>query len=109
MGRTRETEEHGSGEERVVFIHGAGSSARGWQHIWSLLMTLIKKPFCCERCGHKMYITRKLLGVEPKVKVPRETVGKLALLGVLASFRVKQAWERWPARANSPRDARYSI
>ena len=44
---------------------------------------------CCG-CGHKMYITRKLLGVEPRVKVPRQTVMKLALLGALASFRVAQ-------------------
>ncbi len=53
-------------------------------------MRLGKKPFCCERCGHKMYITRKLLGVEPKVKVPQETVRKLGLLGALTSFRVAQ-------------------
>ena len=44
----------------------------------------------CRRCGHKMYITRKLLGVEPRVKVPRETVMKLGLLGALTSFRVAQ-------------------
>jgi len=37
-----------------------------------------------------MYITRKLLGVEPRVKVPRETVMKLGLLGALTSFRVAQ-------------------
>jgi len=44
----------------------------------------------CKRCGHKMYITRKLLGVEPKVKVPQETVRKLGVLGALTSFRVAQ-------------------
>jgi predicted nucleic-acid-binding Zn-ribbon protein len=44
----------------------------------------------CRRCGHKMYLLRKLLGVEPKVKVPRETVRKLGLLGALASYRVAQ-------------------
>jgi len=54
------------------------------------LVHLAQLQVKCKRCGHKMYITRKLLGVEPKVKVPRETVGKLALLGALASFRVAQ-------------------
>ena len=44
----------------------------------------------CKRCGYKMYIVRKLLGVEPKVKVPRETVRKLGLLGALTSYRVAQ-------------------
>lgn len=44
----------------------------------------------CKRCGHKMYIVRELLGVEPKVKVPRETVRKLGLLGALTSYRVAQ-------------------
>jgi predicted nucleic-acid-binding Zn-ribbon protein len=44
----------------------------------------------CTRCGHKMYLLRKLLGVEPKVKVPRETVRKLGLLGALTSYRVAQ-------------------
>jgi len=44
----------------------------------------------CKRCGHKMYITRRLLGVEPRKKVPKETVRKLGLLGALTSFRVAQ-------------------
>ena len=54
------------------------------------LVKLAQQQVKCRRCGHKMYITRKLLGVEPRVKVPRETVMKLALLGALASFRVAQ-------------------
>jgi hypothetical protein len=37
-----------------------------------------------------MSIVRELLGVEPKVKVPRETVRKLGLLGALTSYRVAQ-------------------
>lgn len=44
----------------------------------------------CKRCGRKIYLLRKLLGVEQKVKVPRETVRKLGLLGALASYRVAQ-------------------
>jgi hypothetical protein len=54
------------------------------------LVKLAQLQVKCGRCGHKMYITRKLLGVEPRVKVPRQTVMKLALLGALASFRVAQ-------------------
>ena len=30
-------EEHGSGDETLVFIHGGGNSARSWQHFWHLL------------------------------------------------------------------------
>ena len=54
------------------------------------LVKLAQQQVKCRRCGHKMYITRKLLGVEPRVKVPRQTVMKLGLLGALASFRVAQ-------------------
>jgi hypothetical protein len=54
------------------------------------LLKLAQQQVKCSRCGHKMYITRTLLGVEPRVKVPRQTVMKLALLGALASFRVAQ-------------------
>jgi len=54
------------------------------------IVRLAQQQVKCRRCGHKMYITRKLLGVEPRVKVPRETVMKLGLLGALASFRVAQ-------------------
>lgn len=54
---------------------------------------LVKMPQLqvkCKSCGHKMYITRRLLGVEPRKKVPKETVRKLGLLGALTSFRVAQ-------------------
>ena len=44
----------------------------------------------CKHCGHKMYLVRRLLGIEPKMKVPQETVRKLGLLGALTSFRVAQ-------------------
>lgn len=52
------------------------------------LVQLRQLQVCCKCCGHKMYLVRRLLGVEPKVKVPRETVRKLGLLGALTSFRV---------------------
>jgi hypothetical protein len=54
------------------------------------MVRLAQQQVKCSRCGHRMYITRKLLGVEPRVKVPRETVMKLGLLGALTSFRVAQ-------------------
>ena len=54
------------------------------------IVRLAQQQVKCSRCGHRMYITRKLLGVEPRVKVPRETVMKLGLLGALTSFRVAQ-------------------
>jgi hypothetical protein len=54
------------------------------------MVRLFQLQVKCKRCGHKMYIVRELLGVEPKVKVPRETVRKLGLLGALASYRVAQ-------------------
>ncbi len=54
------------------------------------MVRLFQLQVKCRRCGHKMYITRKFLGVEPRVKVPRETVMKLGLLGALTSFRVAQ-------------------
>ena len=54
------------------------------------LLTLPQLQVQCKRCGHKMYLTRRLLGVEPRRKVVEETARKLALMGALASFRVAQ-------------------
>ena len=42
----------------------------------------------CKRCGHKMYITRKLLGVEPMKRIPAETYRRLGLVGSLTTYRV---------------------
>ncbi len=50
------------------------------------MVKLVQLQVKCKRCGHKMYITRKLLGVEPQVKVPQKTVRKLGLLGALTIF-----------------------
>jgi hypothetical protein len=54
------------------------------------LLRLPQLQVQCKRCGHKMYLTRRLLGVEPRAKVPQQTVRKLGLMGALASFRVAQ-------------------
>ena len=42
----------------------------------------------CKRCGQKMYITRKLLGVESMKRIPAETYRKLGLVGSLTTYRV---------------------
>lgn len=42
----------------------------------------------CKRCGSKLYITRKLLGMEPKKRIAAEIYRKLGLLGSLTTFRV---------------------
>jgi hypothetical protein len=44
----------------------------------------------CKRCGSKMYITRKLLGMEPMKRIAPEIYRKLGLLGSLATFRVAE-------------------
>jgi len=44
----------------------------------------------CKRCGRKLYITRILLGMETKKRVPDETRQKLALIGALTSYRVSE-------------------
>ncbi len=42
----------------------------------------------CKNCGHKMNITRKLLEIAPRKKIPAQTIRKLGLIGALSSFRV---------------------
>jgi len=44
----------------------------------------------CKKCGHKFYITRTLLGIEPHKRVPAETYRKLGLLGCLTTYRVAE-------------------
>jgi hypothetical protein len=44
----------------------------------------------CKRCGSKMYILRKLLGMEPKKRIAPEIYRKLGLLGSLTTFRVAE-------------------
>ncbi len=42
----------------------------------------------CKYCGHKMYLTRKLLKIAPRKKIPAQTIRKLGLIGALTTFRV---------------------
>jgi len=44
----------------------------------------------CKRCDSKMYITRKLLGMEPMKRIAPEIYRKLGLLGSLTTFRVAE-------------------
>ena len=66
----------------------------GWRRTKILtvfgLLRLPQLQVQCKRCGHKMYLIRRLLEVEPRAKVPEQTVRKLGVMGALASFRVAQ-------------------
>lgn len=55
---------------------------------WFRWITLKQLQVLCKRCGHKQYITRMLLGMEPMQRVPEPTRRKLALMGALTSYRV---------------------
>lgn len=55
---------------------------------WFRWITLQQLQVLCKRCGHKQYITRTLLGMEPKQRIPDATRRKLALMGALTSYRV---------------------
>jgi hypothetical protein len=44
----------------------------------------------CKVCGRKQYITRKILGLEPRQRIPADTRRKLGLIGSLATFRVSE-------------------
>lgn len=44
----------------------------------------------CQECGHKFYITRKLLGIEPYARIPADTYRKLGLIGALTTYRVAE-------------------
>lgn len=54
------------------------------------LLTLRQLQIKCRSCGKKMFITRKLLGLEARVTTPPETRRRLALLGSLTTFRVAE-------------------
>jgi len=55
---------------------------------WFRWITLKQLQVRCKRCGSKQNITRMLLGMEPKKRVPDETRRKLALMGALTTYRV---------------------
>ena len=44
---------------------------------------------CCN-CKHKFYITRWLLGLEPRKIIPIDTIRKLGLIGALTTYRVSE-------------------
>jgi len=44
----------------------------------------------CKKCNRKMYLTRKLLEIEPRKKIPLCTIRRLGLIGALTTFRVAQ-------------------
>jgi hypothetical protein len=52
------------------------------------LLGLAQLQIQCKRCKHKMYLTRKLLEVEPRKRVPLATMRKLGLIGALTTYRV---------------------
>lgn len=66
--------------------HGKATNILSW-FCW---ITLKQLQVQCKQCGSKLYITRILLGMEPKKRVPDETRRKLALMGALTSYRVSE-------------------
>jgi hypothetical protein len=57
---------------------------------WFRWITIKQLQVQCKACGSKLYITRMLLGMEPKKRVPDETRHKLALMGALTSYRISE-------------------
>jgi len=57
---------------------------------WFRWITLKQLQVRCKQCGSKQYITRMLLGLEQKQRVPEETRHKLALMGALTTYRVSE-------------------
>lgn len=55
---------------------------------WFRWLTLQQLQVLCKRCHHKQYITRTLLGMKSRERVPDATRRKLALMGALTSYRV---------------------
>ncbi|MDT8318212.1 MAG: hypothetical protein RQ824_09545, partial [bacterium] len=66
--------------------HGKKTKIHGFYR-W---LTLQQLQVQCKCCGSKMYITRKLLGMEPKKRIAPEIYRKLGLLGSLTTFRVAE-------------------
>ena len=53
-------------------------------------VTLGQMQIQCSCCGHKLSITRMLLGLDPYQRIAPETRRKLGLLGALTTFRVAE-------------------
>lgn len=60
------------------------------------ILTIFKKVILkqlqveCKDCHHKFYLTRQLLGIKARKRIPKETAKKLGLIGALTSFRVSE-------------------
>ncbi len=52
------------------------------------MLVLNQLQIQCKYCGHKIYITRKLLEIAPRKKIPLQTIRKLGFIGALTTFRV---------------------
>lgn len=52
------------------------------------LLNLFQLQIQCKSCNHKMYLTRKLLGIAPRKRIPLDTIRKLGMIGALTTFRV---------------------
>ena len=59
-------------------------------HAFYRWMRLQQLQVLCKRCGSKLYITRKLLGMEPNKRIAAEVYRKLGLLGSLTTYRVAE-------------------
>lgn len=59
-------------------------------HAFYRWLELQQLQIVCKRCGSKLYITRKLLGMEPKKRIAAEIYRKLGLLGSLTTYRVAE-------------------
>lgn len=57
-------------------------------HAFYSWVELLQLQVLCKECGSKMYITRSLLGMEPRKRIGAEIYRKLGLLGSLTTFRV---------------------
>ncbi len=66
--------------------HGKKTKIHGF-YCWLKLRQL---QIQCKQCGVKMYITRKLLGMERMKRIAPEIYRKLGLLGSLTTFRVAE-------------------
>lgn len=53
-------------------------------------VTLQQLQVLCKKCGHKFYITRRLLGIDARKRIPAETYRKLGLMGCLTTYRVAE-------------------
>ncbi len=66
--------------------HGKKTNVHGF-YCW---IELFQLQVQCKHCDSKMYITRKLLGMEPMKRIAPVIYRKLGLLGALTSFRVAE-------------------